>query len=261
MLSSSNHALFFCTALLSVVVAGATVTTTVARADLPPPSGTKYVGFEFTVTELAAAPGYVMLAYPTSESNGAPTFELSVVEDGTPVRLGRRSSMPRLYLMEKTAFETWRAAHLAPTTRWDPDQAAAELVKGPSVVACDAVIRQEYVLSTSRPENVIQQTFALVEGNSKACLTREVSRTDTDPSGAESARDAGDADAASQAPRSPTEGTSQAGPKVDEQRTASDHGCTLADATATGSSLLLAAFGILLMRRRRRESDGDGASP
>ena len=89
MSSSSRHTHFLCTALLSVVVGGATLTT-VARADLPPPPDTKYVGFEFKVTGLAAAPGYVMFAYPTSLSAGKPTFELSVVEEDMAVPLVRR---------------------------------------------------------------------------------------------------------------------------------------------------------------------------
>lgn len=203
-----------------------------ARADVPPPPGIKFVPFELTVDGLRAAPDRIMFAYPISASDGAPTFELWVVEDGEPLRMGRRSPTPRLYMMEKSAFTAWRAAH--PPVRYERrDEAAASLVESGAAVACDAVIANVHQLPSRRKEEVFAQRFALVEGSASTCITREVSKTD-----------AGHADGRAFATHDATDATD-----------ASDaDGCALATRGSAGPGGLLAALGVVLVRRRRRSA-------
>ena len=65
---------------------------TTASADLPPPAGTKRVDYSFEVKNLLAFTDFVMLAYPTSASNGRPTYELAEVQDGNAVECSRLAS-------------------------------------------------------------------------------------------------------------------------------------------------------------------------
>src|SRR5262245_26939659 len=71
-----------------------------ASADLPPPDGKKFVGFAFRVENMKAFPEYVLVAYPCSDSNGAPMMEAKIVSDGASVSVGRRGGQPELYRMK-----------------------------------------------------------------------------------------------------------------------------------------------------------------
>lgn len=132
-----------------------------ARADAPPPDGKKYVDFRFTVENLAAFPDYVMLAYPTSLSNGAPTYELSLVEEGKPVGLGRRSETPKLYAVKKADFETFRASYKPENDR-SKDPALEAFLASDKAVACDQSPSRVGVLPASDARNTVDQTLRVV---------------------------------------------------------------------------------------------------
>ena len=83
-----------------------------ARADLPPPDDERFVGYSFTVRGLAAAPDRVLLSYPCGSSDGAPSRELAVIEEGRPVRVGRRGGDCPLYAMARAEYEEWAKTYV-----------------------------------------------------------------------------------------------------------------------------------------------------
>lgn len=74
---------------------------TSARADVAPDDGTRFAGCGFRVDNLEAFPEFVVLAYPWSQSNGAPTYEHPEALPGEVVSVGRRSDDPKLYAMRR----------------------------------------------------------------------------------------------------------------------------------------------------------------
>ncbi|MBI4954063.1 MAG: hypothetical protein HY908_18715 [Myxococcales bacterium] len=151
-----------------------------ARADAPPPGGQKYVGFAFRVDGLAAFADLQMLAYPTSQSNGAPTHELTLVEDGRPVPLGRRSPAPKLYLVKKAAWEAFRAGY-QPATDRRPDPTLEAFLASDAVATCDPAPTLVRVLSTSDPRDAVTQTFRLAKADGKSCALEVTSPPEPPP--------------------------------------------------------------------------------
>jgi hypothetical protein len=70
----------------AIGVAGLFVTAS-ALADLPPPDGTKFVGFSFTIKGVDANKNMLLLAYPCGPSDGAPDNEIAI-EEGKSVDVG-----------------------------------------------------------------------------------------------------------------------------------------------------------------------------
>ncbi len=86
---------------------------TSARADIAPDDGTRFAEYGFRVDNLEAFPEFVVLAYPWSLSNGAPTYEHTEVKPGEVVSVGRRSDDPELLAMRRADYEAWTASHPA----------------------------------------------------------------------------------------------------------------------------------------------------
>jgi hypothetical protein len=100
-----------------------------AAADVaPPPEWGKEVSYAFTVVDVSKFADFVVLAYPTSQSNDAPTAELALVNEGAPVTLGQASPVPKLYAMKRADFEAWKAGY-TPTQAFDDPVVQALLAK------------------------------------------------------------------------------------------------------------------------------------
>lgn len=97
---------------------------TPARADIAPDDGTRFAEYGFRVDNLEAFPEYVVLAYPWSMSNGAPTYEHTEVEPGEVVSVGRRSDDPKLHAMRRADYAAWTASHPADADDYAPQRQA-----------------------------------------------------------------------------------------------------------------------------------------
>lgn len=106
-------------AVLTLVAVGGA-----ARADLPPPDGTKFVGYGFKITGLAVAPDRVLFAQPCSGSDGAPTADAVKIDDGRIVSVGRRGGTCAVYNIAKTRWEEF-AKDYKPTMSSDDPAARA----------------------------------------------------------------------------------------------------------------------------------------
>jgi len=152
-------------ALLSAVLLFAIDAT--ARADVPPDDGWKYVGNNFRATGLAAFPDHVLVAYPWSASNGAPTREHVVMKEGEAVSIGRRSPDIVLWAVRRTAWETF-----AKTLTRDEDTDAARLdafLRAPDAVACDARPEPIGTLRDDDPRDVVEHTIVVRALADDAC--------------------------------------------------------------------------------------------
>jgi MYXO-CTERM domain-containing protein len=155
-----SHTLFLSLALALVPAA--------ALADLPPPNGMAFVSYAFQVDGLAKFPDYVVVAYPWSLSNGAPTREHTLVEDGKKVSVGRRSPPPELYAVKKVAWEEFHRQHpQGPVNPGETDKAIEELLKG--AVKCDAMPNVVYTLPTSDPRSEVLDKFRAEAIDDKTC--------------------------------------------------------------------------------------------
>ncbi len=147
-------------ALSALALVATLASSLVARADLPPPDGEKFVGFAFTVQNVKAFPDAVLLAYPYSTSNGAPTLEHAVVQDGQPLDVGRRSGSVQLYTMKRADYETWKQTYKPGTDRFD-DPELKKLFESDRVSKCDTAPSPEFVLPKSDPRDTVTQTLRL----------------------------------------------------------------------------------------------------
>ncbi len=135
------NALTGCAALLATLSLHRT-----SHADLPPPDGTKFVGYSFVLENVGAFPDFVVFAYPWSLSNGAPTREHIRIGTDRPVQLGRRSPSPKLYAMPRGAYEAWEKT-------FKPQEDGAEkaleaLVKRADVILCTGAPTPRFSLSS-----------------------------------------------------------------------------------------------------------------
>jgi hypothetical protein len=149
--------------VLGLALSGASV----ASADLPPPDGQKFVNYAFKVEGLGKYADYVLLAYPYSLSNGAPTTEHAKLEDGKETGLGRRSAQPKLYAMNKRAYEEWLESY-EPTHSMD-DPALTALFTSDKVIPCDAKLTPSYQLATTDPRSAIVEAFRIEALGEKSC--------------------------------------------------------------------------------------------
>lgn len=130
---------------------------TPASADLPPPDGVKFVDFAIAVENLAAFPDVVVVAYPWSLSNGAPTTEHAVLKDGQPLEIGRRSPTPKLWAVKKADYEAFAASH-KPTHEYQ-DGPLEAFFKSGKAIACDASVEPDHQLPESDARDRIVQAF------------------------------------------------------------------------------------------------------
>lgn len=213
----------------------------VARADLPPPDGKKFVAYGFVVENVKAFPDYVLLAFPWSLSNGAPTKEHALVEEGKTVRLGRRSSAPKLYPMKRGEYETWKASY-KPTHEFD-DPALEALFSGKRVLPCGVELTPKTMIEKSDPRDEVVDALRVESISASAC---KVALAKTAPPAAT---------AKPEAPPSPS--TAASAPAPAPNAPAKPPGCGGCAAQPEGepgfafwSALTL---GALLRRRRRLE--------
>jgi MYXO-CTERM domain-containing protein len=164
--------------LSSVLVAGALLAAaTSARADLPPPNGTKFVGFAFEVDDLAAVKDFVLLAYPCGSSNGAPIAEMAELKEGTPVSVGRRGGDCQLYAMARADFDEWRKG-----VTGNQGAAVDALFKSPRVRACTGGPEHVYTLPISDSRSTVTQTLHVAQLDANGCsITSAASGAGTAP--------------------------------------------------------------------------------
>lgn len=139
-----------------------------AHADAPPPSGQKYVGYQFKVQGLGAE--QQLVAWPWSLSNGSPTREYAVISDDTPVSVGRRSPTIQLFAVDKAkwqAFATERLGNQPPQT--DEDRAALDAFLA-NAVRCNVHPNDQHVLPTSDPRDTIEELFVAKSVSPTSCV-------------------------------------------------------------------------------------------
>lgn len=205
-----------------------------ARADLPPPTGTKFVGYAFTVTGQSKHADWVVLAYPVSLSNGRPTAELAVLEDGVAQELGRRSGVPKIYAMKRADFDAWKAGYQPNIEDPFKDPAVEALLGSGKALPCDLGPSPDFTLPDSDPRDAIKEAFAVAKLDATGChLEKPGAGGDkTDPNGA-------------------TPATDPAAPPA-QPRSRGCAGCTLGAEAPTWIGGLGAAVAALALARRRR---------
>lgn len=216
------------------------VAPSLARADLPPPTGTRFVDYSFTVEGVAKQGDYVVFAYPTSMSNGRPTAELSVVTEGMPIPLGRRSGVPKLYSIKRGDFDAWKASYKPSLEDPFKDPAVEALISSGKVVACDAGPSPDFTLPDSDPRSEIREALVAQKIDDKTC-DLEVKKAGATPASAGSASPDGSA------PPAPSAG--------DPPASSPKGGCASCSIGGDGSAWIgLAGIGVaaLAIARRRR---------
>ena len=150
---------------LALIALGST-----AHADAPPPSGQKYVDYQFKVQGLGA--DQQLVAWPWSLSNGAPTREYAVISNDTPIYVGRRSPNVQLFAVDKTkwqAFVSERLDNKPPRT--DEERAALDaFLTAPHAARCNVHPNDQHMLPTSDPRDVIEEVFVAKTVNPTSCV-------------------------------------------------------------------------------------------
>lgn len=157
------------------VTLGVGLTGGIARADLPPPEGMKFVSYEVRVEGLEAHPDHVLLVYPWSLSNGAPTREVGVLTAGQPLPFGRRfGGRPRVYAMRKDAWESVRAE----IESRDPEGMSGNEEGFPAegAVDCGTEISPRHQVDEGGPE-VATDTYQVTTLSDEACQLKKLSST------------------------------------------------------------------------------------
>ncbi len=137
-----------------------------AAADLPPPDGEKFVGYQFKVTGIPAGAGRVLVAYPCGTSNGAPIAEFRRLEEGTPVDVGRRGGTCEIYAVEQAAFDAFAASY-QPSDVMGHDPAVDALTG--AGVKCAGGPQPQFVLPSRDDRDVIAQAFAVAALDATTC--------------------------------------------------------------------------------------------
>ncbi len=132
-----------------------------ARADAPPPVGKKRVGYGFVVENLSAFPDHVLLIYPWSLSNGAPTREYTQIEEGARVRVGRRvQGTPKVHAMPRAAYEQWKQGYKPVADHFDEnDEALESLFKREDVVECSVDLNPRHTVSRLSSADKVEDRF------------------------------------------------------------------------------------------------------
>jgi len=141
-----------------------------AHADTPPPSGKKYVGFQFKVQGLTA--DQLLVAYPWSLSGGAPTHEHTVVRGDKPVSVGRRSPNVQLYAVDKAAWDRFEADTLAKVEQQSAEYRAAldGFLKAPHAAPCNVGPNDQHMLPTSDPRDTIEEVLVAKTISPSSCI-------------------------------------------------------------------------------------------
>jgi MYXO-CTERM domain-containing protein len=204
-----------------------------ASADLPPPDGSKFVGYGFRVENLEAFPDFVLLAYPVARS-------YRQVRNGEELSVDRRDGSPQLYVMKRAEFAKFESDH--PAAKKGPDPELAGLFQSKRVTVCTGLMpTPTYVLPSSDSRSSVVQLLKLEAIDAKSCKMGS-----------------GGPPVPSAPPPSPALSSSNAPPLAPSSATparkrASACGCALPGAPAPGPALPL-ALGALALLFRRRES-------
>jgi hypothetical protein len=135
-----------------------------AHADLPPPDGSKFVGFSFKVENLAPFKDFALLAYPCGGSNGAPSADMTELKEGVTVDVGRRGGNCTLYAMPRADFDQWRKANPGNT-----GPAVSALFESKQVRACSGAPQVVGVLPTSDARNAVSETLHVTKLDGTGC--------------------------------------------------------------------------------------------
>jgi hypothetical protein len=216
---------------LLVALAVTTLAPAAAHADLPPPSGTKFVSYAFSVADVGKHGDFVVFAYPTSQSDGAPTEELSVVTEGAPVGIGRRSGPPKLYAMKRAEFDAWKAGYQPNPQSFDDPAVLALIAKA---IPCDLAPSPNHQLPKSDLRDAVLEELVAHKIDASTC--------DLEPKAGAAAPTAGGPSAGS-----PTAGGDSPAP-APKGGCAS---CAVEDLESAWPGLFsVGALGLLLARRR-----------
>jgi MYXO-CTERM domain-containing protein len=128
-----------------------------ARADLGPPAGKRSVSFQVRVEGLTAFPEMVLVVYPHSLSDGAPTTEHAVLRDGQPLPVGRRSATPKLWAVTKSDYEEFAATYQPTFSSSDP--ALEAFFASGKARDCGVTIRPVFELPLADPRASALQSF------------------------------------------------------------------------------------------------------
>lgn len=172
-------------ALGAALVLAAVTAAGVASADVPPPDGIKRVGYGFTVSNLAAFPGHVVVAYPWSTSNGAPTTEHAVVSDGVMVPVGARSAPPRLWVVKKADWEAFAATH-RPSGSYEDAPLTAFFETSGKATACDLAPQVRTEIPEEDPRDRVVDAFraeAIADGRCHLVAAAAPATTGGGPTG------------------------------------------------------------------------------
>ncbi|MCA9591815.1 MAG: MYXO-CTERM sorting domain-containing protein [Myxococcales bacterium] len=231
------------TPVFALALVATAALSTAAHADLPPPDGEKFVSFSFQVQNVEAFPDTVLLAYPYSASNGAPTVEVAEVKANAPLTIGRRSANTELYTMKRTDYDAWKKSYKPGKDEFN-DPELKKLFESDKVVKCDTAPTRVFQLPKDDPRDAVLQTLKLE--SAKPCHVTEASAQakaapDSDPKPTPAADPK--PTPASEPPPNPTPSSP---PK------SGCGGCATGGAPSPGGALSLLALGAAVLLRRRR---------
>ena len=216
-----------------------------ARADLPPPAGKKSVSYAYEVAGLASFADWVLLAHPYRETVDGVTRSFVEVKDGKRMPVDRRNGTPKLYAVNKQAFEKWLAQYKAPRDPND-DPMAKAMFESEQVVACDHSPNPVTLLDDSDPRNEVVETFVAKRIDAKTCQLEVGTASAAAP-------------AKRVAPVTPPQNDPPAAPEPPPAPKRSGcSGCATSADSETGTNALAMLAGLLLLRRRRSGLNCDG---
>jgi hypothetical protein len=163
--------------LLAATASLLLLTPSLARADLPAPDGMRYVEYRFRVDGSSKqSPDHVIVVYPWSLSNGAPTREQTTAADGQWVSVGKRSYPPVLYVARKADYEAFIKTYAAPDESVDSDpKIDAFLAKS---VKCNLAPNPNFEVQDDDPRSAIEEIFVAQTISDTSCVLTKVTPPD-----------------------------------------------------------------------------------
>ncbi len=219
-----------------------------ARADLPPPDGTKFVGYAFTIENLDAWKDFAVVAFPCGGSNGAPVRELAVLEPGKSVAVGRRGGDCKLYEVARADLDAFMKSY-KPTHGYE-DKLVEDFFASSKVHACEGGPNLTFTLPTSDPRNTFEEKLFAKELDAKACvIVAANAAASPTPTSQPAAPDAPSPSGAP--PVTPPASSSAAPPDAVPPGSRGCGGCAVSPSEAGVSAFLAVGLVALLSSRRR----------
>lgn len=224
-----------------------------ARADLPPPDGTKFVSYAYAVDGLEAHPDFVLLGYPSSATNGRPMDDYAELGK-QPVTLGRRGGSPAIYAVKRADYEAWKAtlAPLGPDAPTFDNPAFKAFFTSDKVARCDEAPKPSFSLPSSDPREGVVERFRVVALGASGCDLERVGGESGTSAPSEAGGFATPPEDAGQPADAPLGG---AGAPANRGGCA---GCGVASVEAgeRGLAAVMLGFGLIVARRLRRTLRG-----